>query len=259
MTWGAVAGAAVGVVGNALTSDRNGGAGTQTQSKEPWAAAQPWIMNNLAQGQNLQNAYTAQPFNALQQQAYGNQQNQSDYMRAAIPSLLGQMSGKQIGLDRSNPNARPEAFNFNTLLGAAGAGNAAAQQGALSRLNSGPSLMGNLTAQTPQVAAPAPAAPSSMFVNQSGGMGNSMAPVGWNKPTTGSYGSFQYGQMPAPGSQAETDLRMYLALGGSDPQNLYGGYRVGGGGGGMFSNAGGNDGPTGSGASAAAAGASGAF
>jgi hypothetical protein len=259
VTWGAVAGAAVGVVGNALTSDRNGGAGTQTQSKEPWAAAQPWIMDNLAQGQRLQTAYQNQPFNALQQQAYGNQANQSAYMHGVVPSLLGQISGQQVGFDRSNPNARPTAFNF-------GAANAAGQQavanqpqgGLLSLLNSAPAPM-NLNANTPQVAAPPPAAPSSMFTNQSGGMGNSMAPVGWNKPTTGSYGSFQYGQMPAPGSQAETDLRMYLALGGSDPQNLYGGYRVGGGGGGMFSNAGGNDGPTGSGASAAAAGASGAF
>src|SRR6476659_8253107 len=128
MTWGAIGGAAVGVVGNALMSgggSSNGGAGTQTTSKEPWAMAQPWIMNNLASGQRLQSQYEAQPFNAQQQQAFQNQANQGAYMRAAVPSLLRQMQGQQVGFDRSNPNARPAAFNWDGLLSAAKDGQAA--------------------------------------------------------------------------------------------------------------------------------------
>ena len=58
MTWGAVAGAAVGVVGSAMSSgggsQTNGGAGTTTSTKAPWLQATPWITNNMTSGQALQ-------------------------------------------------------------------------------------------------------------------------------------------------------------------------------------------------------------
>lgn len=252
MTWGAIGGAAVGVVGNALmnsgSSQTNGGAGTQTQTKEPWLQAQPWIMNNLQQGQALQQAYRDQPFSALQNQAYQNQANQSAYMRAAVPSLLGQISGQQVGFDRSNPNARPTAFNFDGLVSAAKAGQDAAQsQGLLSMLNSAPSNTLNLNANTPQVAAPAPA-PQSTFKNldvtnptnayygqmlAQNGVGQSFngsldSGNGWNTDFINAaggagYGTFKYGQaMPMPGTQQYRDMQEYLAYGGADPYNLYG-------------------------------------
>jgi hypothetical protein len=75
MTWGAVAGAAIGVVGSAMSDgggSSGGGAGTTTQSKDPWMAAQPWMQSNIAQGQNLQGRYSAAPFNQAQLDAYGN-------------------------------------------------------------------------------------------------------------------------------------------------------------------------------------------
>lgn len=251
MTWGAVAGAAIGVVGSAMSSggDKNGGAGTQTVDRAPWAAAQPWITNNLAQGQRLQTAYQNQPFSGAQNQAYQNQANQSDYMRAAVPSLLGQMSGKQVGFDRSNPNARPEAFDFNNLLGAAQVGNAAAAQGAQSRqpqpgalsmLNSSGGLMGNLTAQTPQIVEPPK--PAGNFVqqaeltpidqynavlNQFGASGypglipGAMAPQQMSA-SAGGFGSFKYGDQPQPGTQQYYDQQQYFLYGGADPFNVYG-------------------------------------
>jgi hypothetical protein len=214
----------------------NGGAGTQTQTKEPWAAAQPWIMNNLTQGQALQNRYAAQPFSDAQNQAYQNQSNQSAYMGALVPSLLGQMSGKQIGFDRSNPNARPEAFDFN---GANQAGQAAAaqnQQGLLAMLSRQQQAPVNLN--------PAPAAaPAGTFVQQVQSQNpldqyNSLLRVGMN-PTqlaqsgmdpmagmNGSYGEFKYGmnggKMPEPGTKAYRDMNEYFAYGGTDPYNFYG-------------------------------------
>lgn len=234
MTWGAVAGAAVGVVGSYMSSkdgggSSGGGAGTQTATKEPWAAAQPWIMNNLQTGQNLQNRYTAQPFSDMQNQAYQNQGNQSAYMRAAVPSLLAQLTGPgtQLGYDRNNPNAKPTPFDFNGLVSASNAGNEAVsaaqgqRQGLLAMLNSAPS-------STPLNLNPAPAAPKEpgSFVQQDDlkwDPWNENSLIGLKDRMSGGYGEFKYGSpMPTPGSQAYRDMNEYFAYGGQDPYNIYG-------------------------------------
>lgn len=109
MTWGAIGGAAIGLVGSAMTS--GGGGSGQTMSKDPWAAAAPWLQANLASGQALQNQYTANPFSDTQKQAYTNQLGNSDYARSLTSSVLGQMNGFQP-FDRNNPTARPAMFQF---------------------------------------------------------------------------------------------------------------------------------------------------
>jgi len=231
MTWGAIGGAAVGVIGNAVMSDggggSGGGAGSQAASKEPWAPLQPWIMGNAIAGQNLQTAYTNQPFSALQNQAYANQNNQSAYMRAAVPSLLGQISGQQVGFDRSNPNLRPNAFNFNGLTAANAAGQGAAQQqaGLLAMLNAGQGANTNSQANTPQVAPP-PAPTQGAFMQQPGvvsGMNNGGTGGPQGLLGTGGYGTFRYGmEMPQPGTPQYRDMSAYFANGGADPNNYYG-------------------------------------
>jgi hypothetical protein len=243
MTWGAVAGAAIGAVGSYAASkggsSSNGGAGTQTQSKEPWLQAQPWITSNLNRGQELQTAYQNQPFSALQNQAYQNQGNQSAYMRAAVPSLLGQISNQQVGFDRSNPNARPNAFSFDGLMSAAGAGQQAQQgQGLLSMLNSAPSGAANLNANTPQVAPKA----AGDFVNYTETPGSKFYGAWINPESTrllsdggasmraqflqnqggAGYGDFKYGmEIPQAGTKAYRDYMEYKAYGGADPYGLY--------------------------------------
>lgn len=229
MTWGAIGGAAVGVIGNAVMSDSGGGggggAGSQTASKEPWAPLQPWIMGNAITGQNLQNGYTAQPFSALQNQAYANQNNQSAYMRAAVPSLLGQISGQQVGFDRSNPNARPSAFSFDGLMAANKAGQGAAQQqaGLLAMLNAGQGANSSPAANTPQVTTPKPE--EGTFTQQNGvvsGM-NMSSFDGTSMYGNGGYGTFKYGMpMPQPGTPQYRDMSAYFANGGVDPNNYYG-------------------------------------
>lgn len=227
MPWGAVAGAAIGVIGDSMNSGGGGGGGgqQQTASKEPWMPVQPWILNNVVQGQNLQNQYTAQPFNAQQTTAYNNQNAQSDYMRAAIPSLLSQMSGKQLGFDRSNPNARPEAFDFNTLLSADKLGSLASLRG-----------QSMSTMPAPQQAAPEPTkAEEPKFVNNADGYNDlqrAMQQAGFSAGTVGqpglvvgqqgngSYGSWTYGQEAAPGTKAYQDMMGYFMMGGADPWGL---------------------------------------
>lgn len=41
------------------------------------------------------------------------------------------------------------------------------------------------------------------------------------KPSVGRFGSFRYGDRPAPGTQQHADIDAYFDAGGNDPQNLY--------------------------------------
>ncbi len=217
MPWSIAAPVIGAVATSALSSggggSSGGGAGSGTQSKEPWAPVQPWILNNVTQGQNLQNAYTAQPFSQLQNQAYNNQNNQSAYMRALVPGLLGQLSGQQLGYDRNNQNARPKAFDFasgDTLKGllsqmASGANNAAPMQ------------------NTPQVQQPQQEQGN---FTQQGDVLNGANMLSFDGQTMlgkGGYGTFKYGMpMPQPGTQEYRDMSAYFANGGADPNNIYG-------------------------------------
>jgi hypothetical protein len=245
MTWGYIGGAAVGVVGNALlnsnkgSSQTAGGAGTTTDTKAPWAAAQPWIQQNMAQGQALQNQYANQPFNLQQQQAFNNQYAQSDYMRQLVPSLLSQMQGQPVGFNRADPTAKPAAWNW----GLSGSGS-----GANLGLGGADAVGSMQAAQAAQAAADAAAKkkPSGDFTQFNG---NPMAGyyAAFMSPETMSlmtdqgkgvksafqsalgdaggagYGAFKYGSaMPEKGTQAYRDMNEYFNYGGNDPYNLYG-------------------------------------
>jgi hypothetical protein len=159
MPWGAAVGAAI----TAVTSDSGGGAGSSTVSKEPWSAAAPWIQENLNEGQRLQGYYSRSPFNAAQVQAYGNMADQGAYMRALVPSLLGQVN-QQGYYDRSNPTARPQAYQFPSLL-AGQAGMPGTQAGGLNPAT----LIGD--AQAPVGLKPVVGPPSGYITTQAG-MGN---------------------------------------------------------------------------------------
>jgi hypothetical protein len=146
MTWGAIGGAVVGgIMGGGGGSSSQGG--TTVQSRDPWAAAQPWMQQNLQTGQNLQNHYQRNPFNQQQLGAYSNLSQGTNYMNGLAPSLLQQMSQPQ-GFNRSNPRQGPQALNF-------------ASPGVGTNLG-----FGGVKYQAPQTAAPAnpydsmPAAPA---------------------------------------------------------------------------------------------------
>lgn len=133
MTWGAVGAAAVSTIGGAMLAD-GGGGGTQSMSKEPWAEAAPWLKQNLQTGQDLQSYYQNNPFNALQQAAYGQLFNQNNYVQGAIPSLLSQLS-QPVGFDRNNPMARPAPIQFPQMGLLSASSNGSAPAGLLGDLN----------------------------------------------------------------------------------------------------------------------------
>lgn len=97
---GPIAGAAVGGLmgGDSSTS--------QTASKEPWKAAQPWLQSNLDSGQALQGYYQQNPFNQLQQTGYQNQlSNLDNFQQNTAPGLMA-FANKLMG---SNYQRSPQS------------------------------------------------------------------------------------------------------------------------------------------------------
>jgi hypothetical protein len=185
MPWGQIIGA---VAGGLMSGD--GGGGTQTASKEPWAEAIPWLKQNIQTGQDLQGYYQNNPFNALQQQAYGQLFGQNNYLQNAIPGLLAQFSQSQ-GFDRSNPMARPAAIQFPSaqgLLTGGGVGSGGTGMGLLGDMNTAFNPFKNGGIPTP---APAPAAPpaSTRPANDSAGayfqLPNGSWQLGYDRETYG--------------------------------------------------------------------------
>lgn len=204
MSWAMVGGAAVGVVGNALTSDKNGGAGTTAASKEPWAPAAPWLQDQIKTGQALQGQYAQNPFNQQQLNAYANMGRTSQYANQLVPDLLGQLGGQSVGFDRNNTNGRVTPFSFNGAGG--GAGGSGGSGGLLGMLSQ--SAMGAPTSAA-NPPPPPPAAPVAAPVSDAPG-----------------YGEFKYGNFPTEGSQAHKDMQTYFsqfgATGAADPYGIYG-------------------------------------
>lgn len=215
MAWIAAGGALLGAYMNSQSGGKGGGSGGQSSERTPWAAAQPWLMQNLAQGQGLQNQYAARPISAQQRTALDNTYAQSDYMRGLIPGLLQQLQTQPVGYDRANPTARPKAWDWQTIAGGLGQRRIAGVQDA-----------------------PLPPPPAAQFVQQDMGYtpqqqalldsGRSPWLMGYgqnlldNSPgaARGGYGAYRYGDTPKPGTQAYRDMQEFFLRGGNDPSGL---------------------------------------
>lgn len=92
---GPVAGA---VVGGMMGGDDQQ---TQTQSRDPWGPAQPWMRQNLQTGQNLQGYYQQNPFNQLQRTSYQNIAGDIDNFRNNINPGLMDFANRLMGTNYS--------------------------------------------------------------------------------------------------------------------------------------------------------------
>ena len=95
---GPIGGTLGGLVGGALDGNQNtnGGAGAQSSSstRDPWAAAQPYLRQNLQNNANLQAFYQQNPFNQQQKTGYQNQNNLIDQFNGQVaPGLLSMANG----------------------------------------------------------------------------------------------------------------------------------------------------------------------
>jgi hypothetical protein len=103
----AILGPIAGSVVGGLMSDGE----EQTATKEPWAAAAPWLRENIAQGQNLQAYYQQNPFNQPQQTAYQNTFTDIDNFRGNMaPGLMdfaNRLMGQNYRRDGAQQGPRP--------------------------------------------------------------------------------------------------------------------------------------------------------
>ena len=118
-------GALVGLAGTALSSSGSGD--SATQSKEPWGKVQPWLEDNIATGQQLQNYYAQNPFNSIQQGAINNQLSDYDtYRNAIMPGLMG-FANKLMGTNYQRGNATGSSTNNAGLLSGTSTGQSGSQ------------------------------------------------------------------------------------------------------------------------------------
>ena len=143
---------------------------TQTVNKDPWSGAQPWMLENIKQGQALQGQYQANPFSDLQKQSYSNQYQNSDAQRSLVAQLMGSL-GKPQAFDRNNPQVKPTMpFDISALM----------QYGQQPQQSYAPmqGLLGPAFAQAPQAAmAPTPQPTPQQAPQQA-------APVPWYESPT---------------------------------------------------------------------------
>lgn len=258
MTFAVVA-AGVGAVGAIGAASMNKGGGGGETSSVPFFPAIPGMVRNANRAAELEGQYYEQPFNPQQLAAINNIYGQGDYMRGLVPGLLQQMQGQQVGFDRNNPTARPTAWNWgllgNTAAPQAGllaspgvadsAGSATGLLGQVGVRNTAPGIGAQDHRPISEQPAPAPAAPApaerqyaSQAFTQARDPWNSFAAPSGQKAlggalpdelmqqSGGGYGGFRYGMNMrdiAADPRLEADARMYFAMGGNDPYDVYSG------------------------------------
>lgn len=238
MPWGA----AIGALGSvAAASMSGGGGGGGESSTTPFFAGIPNLVKNANYANELQGSYMSEPFNSQQQAAANNIFAQSDYMRSLVPGLLSQIQMQPLGYDRANPSARPRAYDWSGLMNSSAD---TAQQGLGLLANSSNNSMvraqqeADARAAAAAAAQPAQQGPVSQAFRQAylppgmaavtnttyKALGGALSPERMQASGNGGYGAFQYGMnvkdiMADP--RLEADARMYFALGGEDPFDVY--------------------------------------
>lgn len=94
-----------GIVGSVLGA-LDSGDKTQTQNRDPWGPAQPYLKGLLGEGADLYNQYKQQPFSQAEQTGYGNVGNVLDYINANAGGLLSGFQANASGANqfqRGNP------------------------------------------------------------------------------------------------------------------------------------------------------------
>jgi len=87
--------------------------GTTTANKEPWAPAQPYLLDNLKTNDDLQQWYQQNPFNAQQRTAYQNTFSDLDNFRSNVaPGLMQFANNAMTGGYQRPQYSRPGAAGY---------------------------------------------------------------------------------------------------------------------------------------------------
>ena len=113
---GSLLGAGLGAIAGALDSKDK----EQTQSRDPWKPAQPFLQQQIDQGMALSKQYQQQPFSQAQRTAYGNMGGLLDSINAGAPGLLSQMGQVQQFQRGGQPTTRQVGMPLNWQAGLLG-------------------------------------------------------------------------------------------------------------------------------------------
>lgn len=104
----------MGVLGAASNRDQTS-TNSQTNTREPWAPAQPLLQSLIGSTQKLADQYSAQPFTPAQQTAYNNLGGLLNTINSGAPGLLGGAMANASGAnnyDRTNPRRQLTGSSF---------------------------------------------------------------------------------------------------------------------------------------------------
>lgn len=88
----------------------------QTQSRDPWGPAQPYLKGLLSEGADVYGKYKAEPFSPAEQAAYGNLGNVYDFINANAGGLLDGFTANASGANqfsRSDPRKKLQGSSYN--------------------------------------------------------------------------------------------------------------------------------------------------
>lgn len=128
---------------------------TTTDKREPWAPAQPYLIDNLATNKKLQDHYAQNPFNPMQQQGYENLYgDQNNFRQNIAPGMMDFANGMMGSKYERKALSRPgTSRGYTGLLNQPAAQPAQGQQpgllGPFSVAPSTPYSVGNLNQQNP--------------------------------------------------------------------------------------------------------------
>lgn len=123
---------------------------TQTESKTPWAPAQPYLTENLARNKQLQDYYSQNPFNGLQQQGYENLYGDQNNFRQNIAPGLMQFANNGMNSNyQRQQHAQPGQAGYGLLSSPQQQGQQTGLLAPFSVAQTKPYAVGNLNAQSP--------------------------------------------------------------------------------------------------------------
>lgn len=116
------AGAIAGGLFGAASSSGGGKANETTVNKDPWAAAQPYMLQSMKDQADLNEYYKKNPFNAQQQAGYNNTFADADHFRSSVaPGLLGFANSATTGsYDRQRGGAPGSGAGYGGAVRAGG-------------------------------------------------------------------------------------------------------------------------------------------
>jgi len=132
-----------------LLGSKNKAAST-TEKKEPWAPAQPYLTENLARNKQLQDYYSQNPFNGLQQQGYENLfGDQNNFRQNIAPGLMQFANNGMNSNYQRQQHAQPGQAGYGLLSSPQQQGQQTGLLAPFSVAQSKPYTVGNLNAQSP--------------------------------------------------------------------------------------------------------------